>query len=342
MKKITLNFLALTCGALAFAETPPLISDKDEFNREISKLFPRDEDSPYRIIMMRGDILFYDGAGEIPLRVTYKSALPFNRSKIAPVMNESGQWGFIDQSGKEIIPPQYGKVSNFNGNPPVAVVRKGDAYLLINPANEVIKRLDIVKFHATGIDGNTPVQAANKLWGVINSKGEYIIAPKYEIMGALSDDGKLLFVSRGKRIGAINLKEEAVIPFIYTAGKYFTHNLAKVAIGEEKRYGVINTDNQVIVPLEYDSIEIIGQLIAATQNEKITLFDHNGKKLADKLQKVSQHPGHEAVVVRTSLERPRFYFFDYNGVLKLVYDHPLEEKNSFSAPLDEDNGDLER
>ncbi|MEG2074904.1 MAG: WG repeat-containing protein, partial [Victivallaceae bacterium] len=279
--------------------------------------------------------------GEIPLRVTYKSALPFNQTKIAPVMNESGQWGFIDNSGKEIIPPQYGKVTNFNGNPPVAVVRKGGVFLLINPDNEVIKRLDIIKAHATGINGNTPVQAQNQLWGVINAKGDYIIEPKYEVMGAFSDDGKLLFVSRGKRIGAINLKEEVVIPFIYTSGKYFIHNRAKVAVGEEKRYGVINTDNKAIIPFEYDSIDIIGLLIAAGKGDSITLFDHDGKKLADNLQKVSQHPGHKAVVVRTSFEKPRFYFFDYNGALKLVYDHPLEEKSSYTQPLDEEADALE-
>ncbi|MEG1979941.1 MAG: WG repeat-containing protein, partial [Victivallaceae bacterium] len=183
MKKIFLTILGLTCGAFSIAETPPLVSSKEDFNREISRLFPRDENNPYRIIMMRGDVLFYDGAGEIPLRVTYKSALPFNQTKIAPVMNESGQWGFIDNSGKEIIPPQYGKVTNFNGNPPVAVVRKGGVFLLINPDNEVIKRLDIIKAHATGINGNTPVQAQNQLWGVINAKGDYIIEPKYEVMG---------------------------------------------------------------------------------------------------------------------------------------------------------------
>lgn len=87
-----------------------------------------------------------------------------------------GSWGFIDKTGKEIIPLQYSSVSGFNDS--MAVVKKDSLFGVINMKGEYVippKFKSLNNFHC-----GLAVAFKDGKYGYINKKGEWVIEPKFE------------------------------------------------------------------------------------------------------------------------------------------------------------------
>ncbi len=113
----------------------------------------------------------------------------------------------------------------------------------------------------------------NGKWGVINSKGEYVIEPQYDNMVVIPDASKEIFIYQSnvdlekntfdsKAIDAKsnNLfgnyqKVEAVQRLNKDGSISYDNNVLKVS--NDSKYGLINFNGTELLPCEYDSIEPI-------------------------------------------------------------------------------------
>lgn len=158
--------------------------------------------------------------------------------------------GFIDKNGKEIIEATYEKVFNFNQGKAVVKLYDSN-YEIINKRGETIQKLDynyvlpssggneylvvddenrygyldrngdiIVKpqfaIGSSFEDGyarvtNSDIESKNRLWGIIDEKGEYVIDPEYTNITYLGED--LFAVSKDKFVsaGSSNLTKHAIM-----------------------------------------------------------------------------------------------------------------------------------
>ena len=138
------------------------------------------------------------------------------------------------------------------------------------------------------------VYTKNK-WGVINSKGEYVISPTYDDMILIPDEAKPLFICQ-KNVElenetytsiALNDKSERVfasydnieaIQNIDTKGALFFYE-DTLKVSRNGKYGLINFSGKEILPCEYDSIETIKYLknsLVTSKDGKKGLVDNGG------------------------------------------------------------------
>jgi hypothetical protein len=91
-------------------------------------------------------------------------------------VSKGGKYGFIDQSGKEVVPVKYDAVSPFVGE--VAKVKLNNKFGFVNKtgAEVVVPKYDKIYNFSRGI---AKIEINGK-FGFVNEKGKEIIAPLYD------------------------------------------------------------------------------------------------------------------------------------------------------------------
>lgn len=153
-------------------------------------------------------------------------------------------------------------------------------------------------------DKNIPISykavyTKNK-WGVINSRGEYVISPSYDDMILIPDETKAIFICQKdvdldngtyKSI-ALNEKSERIfasydnIETIQNVDKegniFFFDDTLKVS--RAGKYGLINFSGKEILPCEYDSIDSLMYLknsLLTTNENKEGIVDNGGDTIIE-------------------------------------------------------------
>lgn len=159
-------------------------------------------------------------------------------------------WSLLDAEGQVIEEKYVFAVQPFyEGLALVFSPDEGDISSgFINEAGDLITGFDFYFGGKFFSDGLCSVRfAENKLYGCINSEGEIVIEPKYEILDNFSE-GLACFGAEGK-VGYINTNDEIVIAPIYDAAGAFHEGRALVK-AENGLYGYIDTSwNMVIEPV---------------------------------------------------------------------------------------------
>jgi len=202
--------------------------------------------------------------------VTFKPFEPIEESANLYPMAKGGKWGYMDQTGKIRIEPQFDNASDFKEG--VAVVWTNKQTFLIGKSGLIFTDPHIALMCNTVSEGMVMAAKASWLsggWGFINTKGEivmdfkfYICLPFSEGLAVANVNGKVGYIdksgnwvikpqfgplsypfydglamvtviegeSRGKR-GFIDKEGNFVIKPIYAYAKDFSDGLAKVTFG---------------------------------------------------------------------------------------------------------------
>ncbi len=106
-----------------------------------------------------------------------------------------GKFGAINSEGKEIIKPEYDKISMF-GADGIAVVHKIGLIGLINSQGKVIA--EPVYEHIGMFHGGKAVVRKNFKEGVIDNNGKLLVEPKYEKL-KLEENGLVRATQNGQQ-----------------------------------------------------------------------------------------------------------------------------------------------
>lgn len=158
-------------------------------------------------------------------------------------VDKEGKWGVIDKQGNTVIP--------FKDNSPVGSFHNGLASF-----------------------------ASGEKHGFINSSGEVVISPQYDIVddfmegyaivandNPASQDGDYLY-------GAIDTQGNLIVPIQYNYMSRFREGMARVsdkAFGRGK-YGFVNTSGNLIVPIQYTKAYSFfdGLAVVAVKDERFS------------------------------------------------------------------------
>jgi hypothetical protein len=129
-----------------------------------------------------------------------------------PVMTD-GKWGYLDTQGDFAISPQFDEASGFDKGR--ACVRSGSQTLYINTNGVVLLSTDL---HAVAFRGGplAPVEVGDK-WGYMDDKGDVVIAPRFEQAAPFA--GGLAAVKQNGRWSFIRLDGRAA----FTTDADFVH-----------------------------------------------------------------------------------------------------------------------
>jgi hypothetical protein len=120
-------------------------------------------------------------------------------------------WGFVDETGKVVIPFQFGMVLPFSEGL-AAVKYNGGKCGFIDKTGEIVIPLKYV--HAQSFSEGLAAVKLNGKWGYIDKTGKEVIPLKYDDAWGFSDD--LALVKLNKKYGYIDKKGKIVIPIEYT------------------------------------------------------------------------------------------------------------------------------
>jgi len=179
----------------------------------------------------------------------------------------------------------------------VAIAKnKDENYFLIdtlgNPINEEgFRNLDYKNI------GNYFVAARNGKFGVINSKGKFvvpniykkIILPMWDIDGCTKvfQHGLCMVVDFNDKIGFVDTSGKVIIPLIYTKAFGRSNWIeGSHVIGLNGLLGIIDTLGNIVTPMKYIKLTpmISGHALARDKNNKVLLINRNGveKKMSYK------------------------------------------------------------
>lgn len=114
-----------------------------------------------------------DGNEVVPIKYNYIGKFVGGRAKV----KVDSYFGYIDEHGNEIIPPKYHYIGKYNGG--IAKV-----YVLYYPESIIDNGSEIMHpKYADEKNNDEKVVESVKLFGLIDEKGNELVAPKYHQIG---------------------------------------------------------------------------------------------------------------------------------------------------------------
>ncbi len=194
------------------------------------KIVLREEDEQFTVIMA-------DNAGAGKPRYAYRG--------------ENGLFGFVDEQGRVVMPPQFAYADGFYGN-----------YASVKVVSEVSSQF---------------------LEGLIDTDGQWVVYPDKSVLLSEYAGHGLYVVERNGKCGFLDVDTGFFSGYLYDgASDYSTSNLVLVEIDGKDGYADRQT-GEIRIPCIYDSGWLLGTFedgyaTVASQDGETLLIDENGKE----------------------------------------------------------------
>lgn len=169
---------------------------------------------------------YIDPQGKPVIPITYIKAQSFSEG-FAAVQVTGKEWIYIDKTGKDAFGKTFAEAGNFSNGYAVVKLNGGKKY--INTKGKIQKNAP--KENAKEIKNtNSRITSfeENEKWGLIDSIGTVILAPKYDWIGPFSEG--LAYAKLGTQGMYIDTKGVQVFSIGNFAGKPFENGLAMVGL----------------------------------------------------------------------------------------------------------------
>ena len=173
------------------------------------------------------------------------------------------KWGYIDPTGRQVIPPRFRYARVFSeGLAGVEDVDGTGKDGFIDAAGKVVIPLIDAKLTSGGFNEGLAavVDERTAKLGYIDTKGQFAIAPRFDIAEEFADgraavclltedaDGWLI-----RKWGFIDTSGAVVVPIQFDHVWSFSERLARVEVGG--KVGFIDRDGKQVIPCQFDSAE---------------------------------------------------------------------------------------
>lgn len=214
----------------------------------------------------------------IPLK--YDHANNFSNGLAAVKLN--GKWGYIDKTGKEVIPItlEYDEVYPFSEG--MASVWIGDKGGYIDKTGKEI--VAPIYAHAWGFsNGLARVMREDGHTGYIDKTGKVVIPLRYENGKALSFSNGVAWAAIDNKWGLIDKTGKAVVDFNYDDVKEFSYyygfseGLSPYCLNG--KWGIIDTNGNEVTPPIFDWINSVGfngGVVSGKLDGKAVIIDKSG------------------------------------------------------------------
>lgn len=231
--------------------------------------------------------------------------VPFEYNDIDPYNNElasvkkNNKYGFVNRSGKLIIPIQFDNNSDFQ-NSGLALVEKNHKFGFIDKADNEIIPLNYQDASDSTLD-SIVVLNKNGKWAFFDSFGKQkteftydeIVLTNIDIKGESESTfwkNGLILVRKNGKVAYLDKNLKEVIPFgKYDFGERFNQNRIAI-ISKNGKYGIINEFGKEIIQPKYDTLEHPeedyheSEIFEGKNKNYITLLDKRGNKIYDKIK----------------------------------------------------------
>jgi hypothetical protein len=220
---------------------------------------------------------FIDLSGKVVIPSIYWGAGDF-REGLASV-NSGGKWGFIDKNGEIKIALKFDQAGYFKHG--ISIVEINGKYGFIDKNGNEITALQyegLNRFNR-GLAG----VKINGKWGFVDEAGNQVIECRYDDDSSWRfyvDDFGLIRINLNGKTGYIDKAGKTVIPFIYEdANRFCNQGLSFVKLNG--KWGCINSLGETVISFEFDSSPHAfknGIALIKINGEKCGYIDGKGTK----------------------------------------------------------------
>lgn len=217
---------------------------------------------------------FVDKTGREIIPPKYDSVGPFSEGLAVVRMGTStnSKAGFVDKTGREVIPLKYESAGDFSEG--LALTKVNGKQVFIDKSERQIISLNYENMDSFS-EGLAPAKSNGK-WGFIDKSGSQIIAFKYDLVESFSEN--LALVTLGGKKGFIDKTGKEIIPIKYNDAESFAEGLAIVEINNKK--GAIDKTGKEIIQLRFSELGKFSEDLAAAQlDDKWGFIDKTGKEI---------------------------------------------------------------
>lgn len=196
-------------------------------------------------------------------------------SNRARCRSNDGRYGYMDATGKRVIPPVYETGDDFENG--VAIVSTNGKYGLIDTAGNFLIPAEYDFLFSLG-DGLYKAKDSAGKAGVLNQQGKTIINRDYDDVFHLQKN--YLMVEKDYLSGCFDLNGKMIYPATSPLQLFFVNG--RSVVYNEMKSGMIDTTGQYIIPLEYDSVGYFYKgYTTVTKNGVYGAVDSTGKIIAE-------------------------------------------------------------
>jgi Protein of unknown function (DUF3298)/WG containing repeat len=199
-------------------------------------------------------------------------------------------YGYLDMTGREIIPASYLEASDFNDGK--AVVKLEDnKYALINGDGDLIELYDY--FYVSEYGENKMAYRPNResLYGYLNEKGEILIDPHYNMALPFKNETAIVNTSTSlvNQYGLIDGTGKWIIEPNYNEIIRLSDNRLAIGKARDKQkpylgshFAVATSEGEFLTPSIFDEISEFKQnLASAIYDDKTLLINHEGRVMKE-------------------------------------------------------------
>ena len=253
-------------GIIPFEEVPELLASGGNIDEIFDDVSNR-RDEFYKVKLNEKCNLLHKESNTLLCRRWYDNIYVFEEGLAGVKLN--GKWGFIDKTGKEVIPCKYHFACAFSGG--LAKVRLNGKWGFIDKTD---KEICPCKYAAADIfsEGLAQVELNGKV-GYIDTTGEEVIPCKYDYSYEFKEG--FARVELNGKWGAIDRTGREVIPCKYDYVWSFSEGLAKVRLNG--KWGYIDRTGREVVPCKYNYVfSFDGEFAKVELNGKQGYIDKQG------------------------------------------------------------------
>ncbi len=165
----------------------------------------------------------------------------------ANLICEGCEWGYLDQEGQVVVPPQYTFAKDFVNQ--VGIVACHGKWGMINREAKIILpcQYDGVQFMENTDNQMVRVYIREPKYGLVDTLGQITVSAVYDELGYFSE-GRLA-VRRNGLWGFVNTDGMEVIPCRFREVQNFSQGLAAVRLGSG--WGFVDKQGRIIIDLQY-------------------------------------------------------------------------------------------
>lgn len=284
-------------------------------------------------------------------RVTFSEGLA---ATSLPTSDPYHTYGFVDKSGKVVIPARYRYPGLFQDGlawvDGTLINKKGETISLENEDGTPIILSDLVNGYGDYDHGILITKGANNRYGLLDIiKRKEIVAPVYDWISSDYDAAygcrffvkdSIILVQNDKKYGAVTANGKEIVPCEYSYAE-ITNGFVRVCqeIGYNRVYGLYNKEGKELLKRgEYSRIEVVEDGILATRVKDVKetvagcVFDLEGNELitVDEGNSLDFRPLSEGLVA-INKNYKGYGFYDTNG--DAVIQPKYEDAGYFSEGL---------
>lgn len=197
--------------------------------------------------------LYYFGVHTYYISDNENRTDPFPCGLMLAYKGNGEKYGYLDKKGNAVIPYRFKKAYNFIPELNRAIVmNQNGLFGVIDTKGNFILQPKYQSLMSPS-ENLWPYQE-NNLWGFLDDKGDIVISAQYDKVLGFSLG--LAPFSKGKKYGYIDHCNNVVIPATYDNVSRFFTKMQVAFVRLKRKLGAIDKNGKVVVPIEYDEIEI--------------------------------------------------------------------------------------